>query len=91
MSATLDGAPLRLSPLEFRLLDCLAHQPGRAVSAGELAEHLYGAADSGDTNAIEATVWGGRQGHMPTWENRLSALDRKILALYLVDIRSPTP
>jgi len=56
MSATLDGAPIRLSPLEFRLLDCLAHQPGRAVSAGELAEQLYGAAESGDANAIEALV-----------------------------------
>ncbi|MBX3484099.1 response regulator transcription factor [Phenylobacterium sp.] len=55
-SATLDGAPLRLSPLEFRLLDCLAHNPGRAVSAGELADHLYGAGDSGDANAIEALV-----------------------------------
>jgi hypothetical protein len=26
---------------------------------------------------------------MPTWESRLSALDRKILALYLVDLRKP--
>jgi DNA-binding response OmpR family regulator len=26
------------------------------VSAGELAEHLYGVADSGDANAIEALV-----------------------------------
>ncbi|ACL94827.1 response regulator transcription factor [Caulobacter vibrioides] len=56
MSATLDGAPIRLSPLEFRLLDCLAHNPGRAVSAGELAEQLYGVADTADTNAIEALV-----------------------------------
>lgn len=56
MSATLDGAPLKLSPLEFRLLDCLAHNPGRAVSAGELAEQLYGVADTADTNAIEALV-----------------------------------
>jgi DNA-binding response OmpR family regulator len=55
-SASLDGAPVRLSPLEFRLLDCLAHNPGRAVSAGELADHLYGAGDSGDANAIEALV-----------------------------------
>ena len=31
-------------------------QSGRAVSAGELAEHLYGAAEDGDTNAIEAIV-----------------------------------
>ena len=55
-SASLDGAPLRLSPLEFRLLDCLAHNPGRAVSAGELADHLYGVGDGGDANAIEALV-----------------------------------
>lgn len=56
MTASFDGAPARLSPLEFRLLDYLAHHPGRAVSAVELAEHLYGAADAGDTNAIEAIV-----------------------------------
>jgi len=56
MSATLDGAPIKLSPLEFRLLDCLAHNPGRAVSAGELAEQLYGVAETADANAIEALV-----------------------------------
>lgn len=56
MTATLNGAPVRLSPLEFRLIDYLAHNPGRAVSAGELAEHLYGAADTSDANAIEALV-----------------------------------
>ena len=56
MTASLDGVPVRTSPLEFRLLDYLAHQSGRAVSAGELAEHLYGATDSGDANAIEAIV-----------------------------------
>jgi hypothetical protein len=28
---------------------------------------------------------------MPTWESRLSALDRKILALYLVDLRTVKP
>ena len=56
MSATYAGRPIRLSQLEFRCLHYLAHQSGRAVSAGELAEHLYGAADSGDANAIEALV-----------------------------------
>lgn len=56
MTATLDGAPVRLSPLEFRLIDYLAHNPERAVPAGELAEHLYGVADSSDANAIEALV-----------------------------------
>jgi DNA-binding response OmpR family regulator len=56
MSATLDGKPVRLSPLEFRFFDYLAHQRDRAVSAGELAEHLYGVSETGDTNAIEALV-----------------------------------
>ena len=56
MSAVFNGAPAKLSPLEFRLLDFLAHQPGRAVSASELAEHLYGTLESSDTNAIEAIV-----------------------------------
>jgi len=37
------------------------------------------------------TVWGGRQGHMPTWDGRLTEVDRKILALYLVDLRRPAP
>ena len=48
---------------------------------------LYG----GDEQSIYMTVWGGRQGHMPTWESRLTALDRKILTLYLVDLRKVTP
>lgn len=56
MTADIDGAPIRLSPLEFRLLDYLAHQDGRAVSSGELADHLYGASDGSDSNAIEAIV-----------------------------------
>lgn len=56
MSASWRGAPARLSPLEFRLLQYLAHQPQRAVSAIELAEHLYGGADTADANAIEAIV-----------------------------------
>ena len=48
---------------------------------------IYG----GDLEAIDTTVWGGRQGHMPTWESRLSELDRKILTLYLLDKRTATP
>lgn len=36
-------------------------------------------------------VWGGLQGHMPSWEGRLSPVDRKILALYLFDLRTHKP
>jgi len=56
MSVALDGCPVRLSPLEYRLVDYLAHHDDRAVSAGELADHLYGTSESGDTNAVEALV-----------------------------------
>lgn len=56
MSASLEGAPLSLSQLEFRLLNYLAHQKGRAVPASELAEHLYGANEANDANAIEQLV-----------------------------------
>jgi cytochrome c oxidase cbb3-type subunit 3 len=48
---------------------------------------IYG----GNLDTIDTTVWGGRQGHMPTWEGRLSELDRKILTLYLLDKRSANP
>jgi len=57
MTAELNGRPARLSPLEFRLLDHLAHQSGRAVSAMELADRLYGGAtETSDINAVEAIV-----------------------------------
>lgn len=56
MTVSLDGAPRRVSPLEFRLLDYLAHQGGRVVSSGELAEHLHGGDGAVDANAIEALV-----------------------------------
>lgn len=56
MTATLDGALVKLSPLEYRLLDYLAHHAGRAVPATELSDHLYGDADTENTNAIEALI-----------------------------------
>ena len=56
MSVTVDGVQHRVSPLEYRMLDYLAHQRGRVVSAGELAEHLHGAEGAADANAIEALI-----------------------------------
>jgi cytochrome c oxidase cbb3-type subunit 3 len=46
---------------------------------------IYG----GDAAAVYASIWGGRQGHMPTWDQRLSPVDRKVLALYLLQLRAP--
>jgi two-component system OmpR family response regulator len=54
--AMIDGVALRLSPLEYRLLDLLAHNSGRVLTASEIAEQLHGAADASDANAIEALV-----------------------------------
>lgn len=43
---------------------------------------LYG----GDLETIIASVHGGRQGHMPTWDERLSDAEIRILALYVHDL-----
>ena len=56
MSANVAGMPVRLSPLEYRLLNYLAHHAGRPVSAGEIADHLYGLSEQADVNAVEAVV-----------------------------------
>jgi two-component system OmpR family response regulator len=56
MAVLVEGLPQKVSPLEYRLLDYLAHQQGRTVSAGELADHLHGADGAVDANAIEALV-----------------------------------
>ncbi|MGP9821300.1 response regulator transcription factor [Salinarimonas sp. NSM] len=50
------GAPVSLSPLEYRLLAYLAHHRGRVVPAGELMEQLHGDDDARDQNALEALV-----------------------------------
>jgi cytochrome c oxidase cbb3-type subunit 3 len=55
------------------------------VGAPDLTDRywIYGS----DLQTVFATVWGGRQGHMPSWQGRLSPIDIKILALYLTDLR----
>ncbi|MGP3699585.1 response regulator transcription factor [Rhodobacter sp. NSM] len=56
MSATLDGLPLGLAPLEFRLLAYLMLHRDRVVPPTELLEHLYGDNDAREANALEAVV-----------------------------------
>jgi cytochrome c oxidase cbb3-type subunit III len=48
---------------------------------------IYG----GDRQSIYTTVFEGRQGYMPHWENRLTPVDRKILTLYILDLGSVKP
>jgi cytochrome c oxidase cbb3-type subunit 3 len=56
------------------------------MGAPDLADGfwIYG----GDQQSIYTSVYGGRQGHMPQWDDRLTPLDRKILALYVLDLSS---
>ncbi|WP_324751715.1 cytochrome-c oxidase, cbb3-type subunit III [Roseovarius sp. Pro17] len=44
---------------------------------------IYG----GDDKSIYDSIWNGRQGWMPSWEGRLSETERKILTVYLTDLR----
>ena len=41
---------------------------------------------SSDRASLIRTISQGRQGHMPYWEDRLSEIDRKILAIYVTEI-----
>jgi len=55
-SATVDGKPLALSALEYRLLSYLMLHRGRALSQGELLEHIHSGESDRDTNALEALM-----------------------------------
>ncbi|NDW07689.1 cytochrome-c oxidase, cbb3-type subunit III [Jiella pacifica] len=48
---------------------------------------IYG----GDLQTIISSVHGGRQGHMPTWEERLTPVEIKILALYVHSLSVARP
>lgn len=56
MTVLVDGNGVWLSPLEYRFLSLLAHNPGKFLSATEIGEHLHGTSDASDANAIEALV-----------------------------------
>ncbi len=45
--------------------------------------YLYGR----DLQTIYETIYNGRKGQMPTWEGRITDVDRKILTLYVLDLR----
>lgn len=53
---TVNGNPVKLTSLEYRLLAYLAHHKGRVVSRTELVEHLYDQDFDRDSNTIEVFV-----------------------------------
>src|SRR5262245_39089016 len=53
---TRNGAPVRLTAHEFRVLSYLMHQRGRVVSQTELAEHIYPQDADRDSNTVEVFI-----------------------------------
>jgi two-component system OmpR family response regulator len=53
---TLNGNPVKLTSLEYRLLAYLAHHRGKVVSRTELVEHLYDQDFDRDSNTIEVFI-----------------------------------
>jgi two-component system, OmpR family, response regulator len=56
MTISVHGAPIALSPLEYRLAAYLMVHRGRVISQQELSENIYGQDDAHDSNAIEVLV-----------------------------------
>jgi two-component system OmpR family response regulator len=53
---TLDGAPVRLTAQEYRLLSYLMHHQGKVVSRTELIEHIYHQDFDRESNTIEVFI-----------------------------------
>ena len=53
---TLDGAAVKLTSHEFRVLSYLMHHLGRVVSQGELTEHIYAQSADRDSNTVEVFI-----------------------------------
>jgi two-component system OmpR family response regulator len=53
---TLDGAQVKLTSHEFRVLSYLMHHRGRVVSQGELTEHIYAQSADRDSNTVEVFI-----------------------------------
>jgi DNA-binding response OmpR family regulator len=55
-SVTVNGVPVPLTLLEFRLLTCFALHSNETVTATKLLNHVYGHDNDKDINALEALV-----------------------------------
>jgi two-component system OmpR family response regulator len=53
---TLDGAPVKLTSHEFRVLSYLMHHRGRVVSQAELTEHIYAQDFDRESNTVEVFI-----------------------------------
>lgn len=93
-TSTPDNVELVKAGQEVFLTTCAAchgedAKGNQEVGAPNLTDNywVYG----GDLQTIIASIHGGRQGHMPTWDERLSKADIKILALYVDSLGRENP
>lgn len=56
MRVSVDGRPLKITPLEYRLLNYLMHRRGDVVTQEELVENIYYRDQEPDSNAVEVLV-----------------------------------
>jgi two-component system OmpR family response regulator len=52
----IDGAPVKLTSHEFRLISYMAHHQDRVISRSELVEHIYDQDFDRDSNTIEVFI-----------------------------------
>jgi len=55
-AVTIDGAPVRVTPSEFKVLAFLGSEPGRVFSRSQIMEHLWGATFVGDARACDVHI-----------------------------------
>src|SRR5438874_657366 len=53
---TVNGAPVKLTSHEFRVLSYLMHHRGRLVSQSELTDHIYAEGTDRDSNTVEVFI-----------------------------------
>jgi two-component system OmpR family response regulator len=77
---TLDGAPVRLTSHEYRVLSYLMHHRDRVVSQSELTEHIYSQGFDRDSNTVEVFVARLRRKLGPSFIETVRGLGYRIAA-----------
>ena len=83
-TATVQGYPVELTPLQFQILAHLVRNAGRVVSPGEFASTVFRSAEAPDSSKLRVHIHGLRR--------RLGALGRLIESVrgkgYRIELRS---
>jgi two-component system KDP operon response regulator KdpE len=58
---SVSGQNLDLSPTEYRLLEALAHHPGRTVPSEQLLDEVWGAEYAGELDHVKHYIWALRK------------------------------